>query len=294
MSILLKGNEPQVNANHASQETQSREFTGLTAHEVAELRAMFAPSESLSNDAENSQTPLRAEAMLDFFEGLYISGLLDGVVEPGERLLDEALEILERAKANDPGNGVYSFFRAKLLSDLGRDADEIMGEFIDAFRAERFDAHYARIANMILKLGRASSARLLLAISLASRMPTPKIFDVVLPLRDALAKNPPPELVRQMGAFGQRLMDETAAKRDDWLPLGQLDYSLGRALVVFAFRMLNPGAPDPGIPTFPENDQWTQNEKLVAEAAAALRPDGACDRTKLDELLKHVRSDSFH
>jgi hypothetical protein len=50
-----------------------------------------------------------------------------------------------------------------------------------------------------------------------------------------------------------------------------------------------PGAGDPEIPTFPQNEKWEKHEKLLEQAAKDLTPDEKCDRTKLDELLQLVR-----
>lgn len=251
--------------------------------EVAELQALFGQIE------DDAKIAPGVEAMLDFFEGLYIAGLLDGVQQPEHRESGEAFELLGRAETNDQGNGVYAFFRAKLMLDNGRSRDEVRAEFIRAFKAPRFDAHYVRVAHMILRLGTVSPSRLLIAVSLASRMPTPKLFDVFLPIRDLLQQEQDlGEFIDAMGHFAERLMKTALDSEGHWFSLGQLDYALGRLLAIFAYRTLYPGAGDPEIPTFPQKEKWVLHEKLLEEAAARLKPEGKCDRSKLDELFKLV------
>ncbi len=153
-----------------------------------------------------------------FLKGLEESGMLLGRGSPRRLNVGNSVALLEKAQAQDSGNGALDLYLAALYQRQGRWTDALEA-IRRGLQKDRFDIYMTDISKKLLSAPK-SSIEFLKAVQLFSSMPIPDMN----PLRESLlgltnSEDFAPDIYR----FAQTIVDEAVGSRT---PYNHLDWWL--------------------------------------------------------------------
>jgi hypothetical protein len=235
--------------------------------------------------------------LTDFFNALVLAGFVDGAKHI-DTDLRESDRLLVGLKRRDSSNGANAFFRAAVLSELGVGKDAVRSEFLEAFRAPRFDTHTTSLGRAIREKGYTSASHFALAGMIIYKMPVPNYLFVSRLIHQFLEEKDR-EFAKSAVAFARTLMRPALEVGGDHehLNWSALEYAIGSNLLAKAWAIAYPNHPEPNYPSYMDILRREERvEGLFALALddfrdlSAMARSGECRRANYDALFEAERA----